>query len=56
MQDDNSLEAELNMEKVRDVLDNLSDPADPPLMPGQVVMYLAHQSESQAKQIEHLKY
>ena len=32
--DDNALEAELNMERVRDVLDNLNDPADPPLMPG----------------------
>jgi hypothetical protein len=30
----NALEAELNMDRVRDVLDNLNDPADPPLMPG----------------------
>jgi hypothetical protein len=46
---DASLEAELNLERVRDVLDNLNDPADPPLMPGQVVMYLTHQNETQAK-------
>ena len=35
-------EAQLNIERVKDVLDNLNDPSDPPLMPGQVVMYLAH--------------
>jgi len=39
---DDAIEQELNLDRVRDVLDNLNDPADPPLMPGQVVMYLAH--------------
>jgi len=36
---------ELDIDRVKDVLDSV-DPSDPPLMPGQVVMYLAHQHET----------
>jgi hypothetical protein len=31
---DETTEAQLNIERVKDVLDNLNDPSDPPLMPG----------------------
>lgn len=42
------------IDRVKEVLDTV-DPSDPPLMPGQVVMYLANQNETQNKQIEELK-
>jgi hypothetical protein len=46
---------DLDLDRVKEVLDNV-DPQEPPLMPGQVVMYLASQNETQQKQIEELKY
>ena len=37
---------DLDLDRVKEVLDNV-DPQEPPLMPGQVVMYLATQNETQ---------
>lgn len=45
---------ELAIDKVKEVIDRV-DLSDPPLMPGQVVVYLANQHEVQRKQIEELK-